>query len=516
MKPKEFTEDEIIEIKRAHYTMASNDRDRALGEQYGVSERSIRRWLKKLGLTSGVDELNSDILRAKKRELDKKKYYIITSAQNATNINKGLWANIVAYAEHLDAAIHVIPFRYKNPTSNFSDGDHDYWAQELLPFLDMNRHSVHKDLQFLSDVKIQPTATNPLSGLEGMTGHQSCIVGHPRMQLKSMPTLDGYHQKVMMTSGVCTVPNYTDSKAGKRGEFHHIYGFAIVEIKDKNIFYMRQVSATDEGNFIDLIYDVRDGVVSKINSCKGWRLGDIHVRDVDHDKIAENIRTMNVLVPEKVVLDDVFDGSTVNHHSKDNHIERIIAYKAGNNSISEEIDEMIDWLNMFMDKTSASEYVITKSNHDLWLDRYMNSAKWQADYANADIILKLQSVAVSGEANNGLIAHIIHERTKYRYLRYNESYIIGNTECSQHGHIGVNGAKGAHSQFRNLSMKICTAHSHSISRYDGFVCVGTSTHKRIGYNIGASGWIQCDVIFDNNNKYQQIIFADDKRFTTLF
>ena len=516
MKQRKFTDEELLEIKRAHYTMPSDERDKVLGEQYGVSERSIRRWLKNIGLTNGIEETNADILRAKKRELDKKKFYIITSAQNATNVNKGLWQNILAYADFLGAAIHVIPYRYKNPTSTFTEGDNDFWAQDLLPFLDMNRHSVHRDLQLLSDVKIQPTAASPLSGLEGITGHQSCIIGHPRMQLKSMPTLDGYHQKVMMTTGVCTIPNYTDSKAGKRGEFHHVYGFAIVEVKNRDIFYMRQVSACEDGRFIDLIHDVRDGVVTKIDTCKGWRLGDIHVRDVDHDKIEENIRTMNILRPAKVVLDDVFDGSTVNHHNKDNHIGRALAYKNGHHLIEQEINEMVDWLNMFMDKTSSSEYVITKSNHDLWLDKYLNHVKWQNDYANADIILKLQAIAISGEADNGLIAYIIHDKTKYRYLKYNESYIIGDTECSQHGHVGVNGARGTHAQFRNLSMKICTAHSHSISRFDGFVCVGTSTQKRLSYNAGASGWIQCDVIFDNNNKYQQIIFADDKRFTTLF
>ena len=203
MKQRKFTDEELLEIKRAHFTMPSDERDKTLGEQYGVSERSVRRWLMNIGLTNGIEETNADILRAKKRELDKKKFYIITSAQNATNVNKGLWQNILAYADFLGAAIHVIPYRYKNPTSTFTEGDNDFWAQDLLPFLDMNRHSIHRDLQLLSDVKIQPTAASPLSGLEGMTGHQSCIIGHPRMQLKSMPTLDGYHQKVMMTTGVC-------------------------------------------------------------------------------------------------------------------------------------------------------------------------------------------------------------------------------------------------------------------------------------------------------------------------
>ena len=41
-----------------------------------------------------------------------------------------------------------------------------------------------------------------------------------------------YLPKMMMTTGSCTVKNYTDSKAGKKGEFHHTLGFVIIEIKD--------------------------------------------------------------------------------------------------------------------------------------------------------------------------------------------------------------------------------------------------------------------------------------------
>jgi hypothetical protein len=31
--------------------------------------------------------------------------------------------------------------------------------------------------------------------------------------------------------------NYTDSKSGKVGDFHHTFGFVIVEIKDDNTFF---------------------------------------------------------------------------------------------------------------------------------------------------------------------------------------------------------------------------------------------------------------------------------------
>ena len=62
------------------------------------------------------------------------------------------------------AEISVILGRYKNPTSVFSDGEYETWNEETRPYWDANRHEIHKYLTVLSDVKIQPTATNPLTG----------------------------------------------------------------------------------------------------------------------------------------------------------------------------------------------------------------------------------------------------------------------------------------------------------------------------------------------------------------
>lgn len=518
MKFKHLTEVDVAFITAVHKTSTSDDRDKQLSEKYQISPRTVRRWISRLKLAEQQVEENSPyITAAKSKKLKKSKYYIITSAQNATLLHDNFWTNIVAFSEYLDASIHVIPYRYKNPTAVFKELPDDWWDDRLTPFLDMNRHNLHKNLQLLSDVKIQPTATNPLQGLQGFTGSQSCIVGHPKMQLKSVPTLEGYHNKIMCTTGACTLENYTDSKAGKRGEFHHIYGFVIVEIRDEEIFYIRQVSAKDDGNFIDLNLMVVNGNVSKIDTCKGWRLGDIHVRNVDSRKIEENISVMTKLFPEKIVLDDIFDGETVNPHTKDDHVAKVKMVESNKHVIEDEISEMIEWLADFKSHFPNSEIVITKANHDVFADRFMNYANWKKDYVNAKTILKLQAMSLESDCRNGIIPYLINKTFHdIICLDYNDSYVIGNTECSQHGQFGSNGSRGSAEQFRNLSMKMCTAHSHSICRMDGLITVGTSTKRRLSYTHGASGWIHADVIFDNFDKAQQIIFMEDYRFTTFF
>ena len=111
----------------------------------------------------------------------------------------------------------------------------DYWDSSIQKYLSLKRHDIHKTVSIMSDVKIQATAVTPLSGLEGMSKENSCIFGHPKVHMKTIPVLEGYTPKMMLTTGSITHPNYTDSKAGKKSEFHHQYGFVIVEVENESI-----------------------------------------------------------------------------------------------------------------------------------------------------------------------------------------------------------------------------------------------------------------------------------------
>ena len=137
---------------------------------------SVSKLLKRRSLTI-VEETSELLAAAKKKKLDKKKdTFIISWAQNATPIHKNFMKNIEAYAQDLDAGIHIVAGRYSNPTSIFTDKDKDWWSPKVTPYLDAARHNLHKNLQVLSDVKIPPTGSTPLSGLNSVTGLASCIV----------------------------------------------------------------------------------------------------------------------------------------------------------------------------------------------------------------------------------------------------------------------------------------------------------------------------------------------------
>ena len=211
MKFKNLTEsqkDRIREVYNDKDSTSWEKRAAMLGDELGVSERTIRKWCsERLSLKEKVDIEPEQYVKAKARVHDEnKKRFIITSAQSATPVNKHFIKNIEAYAEHINAEILVIPFRYKNPTSVFNSEQQEgeWWDDSIVKYLTLNRHNLNNGISVLSDVPIQPTASNPLLGLEGMTGQHSCVVGHPRMELKTIPVMEGCIPKIMFTTGACT------------------------------------------------------------------------------------------------------------------------------------------------------------------------------------------------------------------------------------------------------------------------------------------------------------------------
>ena len=451
---------------------------------------------------------------ATKRKLNKSKYYLITWAQNNTPIHKEFWDNLQAYSKFLGAEIHVIFGRYRNPvTLNGADSE-EFWMKELLPYADAHRHKLHKHLELLSDIRTQPTATNVLGGLEGISGIDSCIVGHPKVQFKVIPALEGYEPKMMFSTGAVTQCNYTDSLAGKKGLFHHTFGAVIVEIKDNEIFFIRQITALKNGNFTDLCHDVKNGNVTKINKIDVAVLGDIHVNDHCEKVNARQKEWLKSLKPKYTVLHDIFNGGSINHHEEKDPIKQFEREQNDSNNLKKEINEMLDWLKGML----PFNPVIVSSNHNDFIDKHIKNNDWKRNIKNAKTYIECANILLSGKAKKGLIAYFIDERfgKKVKTLGREESFRVNDWELAQHFDLGNNGSRGGISQFRKLSTKLIGGHGHSPSRFDGVLYVGTSTKLRVGYNIGASSWMNSDVIVHKDGKAQHIIYlGKDKNFTTF-
>jgi hypothetical protein len=516
MKFEDLTDEQISKMSEIYWNrdLTWDQRMTNLRDLIGKSERTIQKWISKLGITEKALTESPQYIRAKKRKFDKKKKrFIITWAQNDTPVHENFISNIEAYAGHIGADIHVIAGRYKNPTSVFTDKNYDTWSERIIDYLDAGRHEVHKHMWIMSDVKIQPTAVDPMTGLQGMSGINSCVFGSPKVHMETIPVLEGNLPKLMMTTGSCTVKNYTDSKSGKKGEFHHTLGFVIVEIKDASTFFARQVTANDNGDFTDLFYRVESGDVTVTQTCAAAILGDLHYGQHDERVVKRTLEFFEELKPDHVVLHDVFDGLSINHHESKDPFIQYQREVDGTNSLRREIDMMLSGLEDFKNHN----VVIVRSNHDDFLDRWLKNTDWRkaSTLKNSLEYMEYSALLLRGDAPNGVIPYLINKKfPQYKTLGRSDSFVVNGWELAQHGDIGSNGSRGSLLQFRKLNTKIVVGHYHSPGRKDGALAVGTSTKLRVNYNLGPSGWLQSHVIIHHDGKAQHINFIKGE-FTTL-
>lgn len=467
--------------------------------------RCLSKFFEKEDLTNNKLRLEDteQYKEATKRTLQKTSRYIITYEQNNTPLNKNFWSNILKYKNHINAELSVITGVYKNPNPKYSVLDDYYWNDETLTYRDANRHSIHKYITIASDVKLLPTAVHPLSTMSSLSDSESIILGHPKLSMTTEATLKKQARKYLFTTGAVTLPNYSDSKAGKKAESKHKFGFVIVEIKDDKTFFIRQVEADKEGNFYDLGNYVENEVVYNVNKVKGIVFGDIHGNHVDKELFKTMKEVCDKFNPNHIVFHDVVDGESVNNHIIKNPIEQYHRYKKGNHLIKKEIEQLKDLVRPF----SKYNVIIPRANHNDRFDRYLISNDWKKDIANADEYLKYLSLNFQGRLQKGIIAYELEEAfDNIVCLDYDDSFEVGGYEVGQHGHIGANGSKGSNKAFWKLNRKCIKAHDHTLYREDDTFSVGTCTEMDLGYNKGMSSWGQGMAIIHQNNIAQLVAF----------
>lgn len=431
---------------------------------------------------------------AQEKELKSSRCYIITAAMNNTPVHENFWNNLKVYADDLGAEIHVIALRYRNPTSVFTDSKSDTWTEEVLPYLDANRHVLFDKYHLMGDIKIQPTCEYPLSGLNGMTGSETCIFGHTRVHMQSMPVMQGTKPKFMFTTGCCTKPNYTDSKAGKKGAFHHIFGFVVVSEND-----VHYVTADDNGNFIDYDVMVYNGEITDAPTPPALVFGDIHYAHLSSEALQRISDRIKFFRPNIVVLQDVFDAMSCNPHTDKDPIMKVRRNINDQDNLAQEIEDTLDFIGNIA--AFGCQVVLIHSNHENMLDRYLANMDWRKDIKNAVKYSELLNIALT--QNMGVFAYLASKIPGVIALGPDDSYQILGTELGTHGHMGINGSKGSPQQYKNLSVKLVTGHSHSPCRLDGLCVVGCQDLYH-DYNHGFSSWAVADVLITANGKRMHI------------
>jgi hypothetical protein len=467
-----------------------------------------------------------------KRPLDSK-IFVVTAAQNATPLHETFWISLLQYCEFRDAELMVIPIRYKNATSRWteSQANAEWWLEHpkledrpLQKYLWNIRKELNKNISVLGDIKVQPTAVSPLTGFEAITHGESGIFGHTKLQLKVIATPQGKYPKILTTTGACTVKNYTDTRAGKLGDFHHTLGAAVVEV-DGPRFHLRQISARNDGSFYDLdyLYDgSKNRPVKYRGGVPGIVMGDTHVEGID--PAVERATFQDIIPffqPKKIFWHDLEDGGSVNHWAAKNPFVTAARHYSSAGSASEEFYSALQFVRDRTPKGAVS-YIVA-SNHNDWLHRWILDRDWKTlspkdrgFYLQVASKLYEQSKLLNGDEADRLNAFIMLAKEHFKdsndikVLEYEESAMVESIECGMHGHYGSNGSNGTLKSFGRIGVKSFTGHAHTPGIEEGAYRVGTSTKLIRGYTHGPSSWLNTHGLIYPNGKRTLINIIDGK------
>lgn len=496
---------------------------------HSPSERKSCRWhgTRPVGLeaaeSEGIDPKTAKSLHVQVKR-SKRAIYVITAAQNATPVNKPFFAALQLYCRKRNATLLVIPYRYKNPTSRWSQAaeDDDWWAPELARQLIDIRTDLNPNLVLLADIKTQPTASTPLTGFETISGDKSAIIGHPKLELTTVPAPQSKMAKILTTTGAVTEKNYIPSKAGKKGEFHHTFGAALVEIDGKR-FHLRQINACTDGSFIDLDTEYKPSGETKKVRAAALVMGDSHIDFVDPKVVEATFGKSGIvaaLKPEALVWHDIFDGYSGSHHHRGKVFTNLAKHRAGRTSVTAELERVFAFVDKHLPPECKSIFV--PSNHVDHLRRWVEETDPRTDMENFEFLCETylamaKATTMTARGASTIDPFVYWAKRKLKsaarsvFLNRDDSHLIHGIEVGMHGDAGPNGARGSRLGFSKIGVKTIIGHSHSPGIRDGCYQVGTSSYMGLEYQRGPSSWLNCHALIYPNSK-RSLVFVIDGRW----
>lgn len=430
--------------------------------------------------------------------------YVITCAVNATRAHPGFMKTLALYCAARGAKLLVIPLRYQNPTNRDANRNDEWWDSKLVPYLTSERTKIARNVTVLADIKTQPTAVNPIQKWQTITGSSHAIVGHPRIALKTVATHPGAPAKLVMSTGACTVEQYSDTNAGASGRFHHTLGAVVVEV-DGEHSHIRHICPLKDGSFIDLNTKYTRKGIEPAPRAEVLTMGDIHAEKADPAVTRATKELAALIRPKVLVLHDVLNFGSASHHNR--FFEKFQRHVQGMTSVLRELEHTAkhtDELANLADKT-----VMVDSNHNQHFTQWLEKSEHAHDMENALVYHETKAAMLKAIKEKRFIDpfkywmdKLMKNAGRLHWLKPGESFSRQGIEFGWHGHKGPNGARGSTRGYANIGAKVTKGHSHGAEIIDGAHSVGTSTQMDMGYNVDApSGWTWThDITYANGKR----------------
>lgn len=436
----------------------------------------------------------------------KKKTFVITTAVAGAEVDEKFFKNIKQYCKDFDAELLVLLSLNKTSDSLIVPSilkDEAFILSDTV---------LNKNV-FILGLKNTAARVDPITGLPRIGQRNGTFIcASPKQRLKYVATGPNTLPHALMSTGAITKANYIKSrnlidKTAYMADNDHVMGAIVLELDSNDTFHFRQIQAAMDGSFVDLGDYYTNGKKRKL-APEAIVLGDWHSGDTD-PVVVNCLKDLTKRTkPKRWILHDIFDGLSINPYTKGKSVTRAKLANQGKMSLMLELEGLKADIKMMSDL--VDDVVIVRSNHDDFLDRYLNGGEYVEDYNNHKIALKL---AVDMLDDKNPLEEYVGKIDNVRWLKLDESFMLAGVECGMHGHLGGNGSKGTITQMETAYGSVMFGHSHTPGILRNAWNVGTSTHLELGYNTGASSWVQCSGIVYPNGQKQLVNFINGK-YTT--
>lgn len=429
------------------------------------------------------------------------KKFIVTAVIPDSITHTAFYNNLKAYANYISAELNLLPMTGVARINNTG------FSKDVLESIhNLAPQIKYSDKLMAYDFMIPPEHIDPLTrlrhyaGIESLNSKTSLIIAHSKQRFmsKARTSSNKLPYFIWSTGSISTPPYDKALKTGTRAKLDHQYGALIIELDDNNKYYVRSVTTDPiSGTFYDLDNKIANNEVSK-TSVPAIVLGDIHVGYEDPIVMNNWYELINKTKPTKIFIHDIFNGTSINHHE-----EMKVFTQAKRDSIMDTLEKELSLVNTFLRtisrEFSSTHFYIVASNHDEFLNRYLEAGKFITDRFNVNISLELATYLSKGlnPIEHWLIKHY-GGLSNVTFLSRNSSLKVLGYECALHGDRGIHGARMGMTTRKELG-KVITGHTHYPVIEKDSITVGTSTYLNMGYNDGPSRWMNSSAIIYPNS-----------------
>ena len=451
-------------------------------------------WTNFIEEIGNVDKITRhNITKVFSKDLNK---IVITSVNDGAYINLDFYNTLISYCAENEAELGILWGKSIKKNRTFNNDIFELLNPYLATKFEFKRDSSCIAQDFL----IPTNQKNPLLNLDKLsTNLKTIIVGSTKQYLQILPYKQYTNYRIACSTGTLSELEYKETVTNQMDAKYHTFGAILLEWNEKCKRYIIRNLVYKNNCLCDLNFKYSKDKIEKIDTLPAMVLGDLHLPDEGKDILDKTIDFINKYKPKYTILHDIASWNSVCHHNFGKYLTLATNLDSTNTSLENELNIVIDKINNFASK-AHTEFKIVNSNHDNFIEKWLETGEFVKDKHNAVIGAKLFIDYVSG---NNIFANKLPKNVEF--LQKNKSFKVCGYELSEHGDCGISGASGSPNAYNKTFENCIVGHTHSPRLIENTVYVGTLSKLIVNYNQkGMTNWANCNAIIHENNTTQLI------------